>query len=53
LLLLAALLIAGTARGQDQRGWLGVETENLSKLEAGARQGRPHGHRISGRGRGA
>jgi len=35
MLLLAALLIAGVACGQEQRGWLGVETENLSEQEAG------------------
>src|SRR5262249_33242748 len=35
LLLLAALLMVDAAWGQQQRGWLGVETENLSAQEAG------------------
>jgi len=34
LLLLATLLIIGAAWGQEQRGWLGLETENLSEQEA-------------------
>src|SRR5215475_5821983 len=35
LLLLTGLLIAGAVWSQEQRGWLGVETENLAEQEAG------------------
>src|SRR5262245_51908501 len=35
LLLLTGLLIAGAVWSQEQRGWLGVETENLGEQEAG------------------